>query len=268
MNPYASENKNPVSFKNTDPTGNCPLLLLHGFCEDHSLWDRFSAQYPEINLITPDLPGFGCSPHSTLSTIPDIADAIIDLLNNLNVNNFAVAGHSMGGYVALQIAAVIPDRIKGLGLLHSHPYADSPTRKAIRDKAIDLLIAGKKELYLNQLFHGLFHPDYLANNESVLKQLIEKASLNNSSGIIQAIQAMRDRMDQQQVLVEAKFPVLFLLGKQDPLLPLTEQLPILSLPKITCLTLLDRVAHMGMFENSERFNQSLHDFYQLALTYN
>src|SRR5215208_3562542 len=101
-------------------TGN-PLVLLHGFPLDHHLWDEVVPLLEDMfDIILPDLRGFG---ESTTADSPygmdDYASDIAGLLDELSIHKVAVAGHSMGGYVALAFARLYPERISGLGLVSS-----------------------------------------------------------------------------------------------------------------------------------------------------
>jgi len=65
-------------------------------------------------------------------TIADMADDVIALLDALKIEKAAIVGHSMGGYVALEIARKVPGRVSGLGLVSTQALPDAPDRKAGR----------------------------------------------------------------------------------------------------------------------------------------
>src|SRR3990172_423359 len=80
-----------------------PLILLHGYPLDHSIWESISHMLEtKFDLILPDLRGFGGS--STIDTaygVEDMAGDIAGLMDHLGVSKVYLGGHSMGGYVAL-----------------------------------------------------------------------------------------------------------------------------------------------------------------------
>ncbi|MCY7330179.1 MAG: alpha/beta fold hydrolase, partial [Saprospiraceae bacterium] len=85
-----------------------PLVLLHGFCEDHSVWDAWLAHLPDTPVIRIDLPGFG---HSSLPPANDIshyAEVVRSVLDEQGLRLCILHGHSLGGYVALEFAALYP----------------------------------------------------------------------------------------------------------------------------------------------------------------
>src|SRR5258708_28717038 len=118
-----------------------PLVFLHGFCETHEIWREFikpiSAQF---RIITPDLPGFGKSKKlPDPFTIDQVGNAVGMWLIENQILTSIVIGHSMGGYVALSLAAQHPQLLQGLGLFHSNVFADTNEKKENRNKVIEFV---------------------------------------------------------------------------------------------------------------------------------
>src|SRR6266545_4584990 len=107
-----------------------PLVLLHGYPLDHHLWDEVAPLLEDtFELIIPDLRGFGES--STIDSfyaMEDFAADIAALLDHLEIQKAGLAGHSMGGYIALAFARLYSERLTGLGLVASQAMADAPDR--------------------------------------------------------------------------------------------------------------------------------------------
>src|SRR6266496_6661227 len=114
-----------------------PLVLLHGYPLDHHLWDDIAPLLEDtFELIIPDLRGFGeSSTVDSFYTMEDFAADIAALLDHLEIQKARLAGHSMGGYIALAFARLYPERISGLGLVSSQALADAPDRKEGRYKS-------------------------------------------------------------------------------------------------------------------------------------
>ena len=106
------------------------LVLLHGYPLDHHLWDEVVPLLKDtFDLIIPDLRGFGKSTTvDTPYTMNDFASDLAGLLDQLGIQKVAVAGHSMGGYVALAFARLYPERVRGFALVSSQVLADPPDR--------------------------------------------------------------------------------------------------------------------------------------------
>src|SRR5574339_413099 len=114
-----------------------PLVLLHGYPLDHHLWDDVAPLLEEtFDLILPDLRGFGgSSTVDSFYSMEDMASDIAALLDHLGIQKTAIAGHSMGGYVALAFARLYPERLRGFGLVSSQVLPDPPDRKEGRYKS-------------------------------------------------------------------------------------------------------------------------------------
>ena len=113
-----------------------PLVLIHGYPLDHTTWNELTS-LPEndFDLIIPDLRGMGQSDALDKTyTVVDLASDIAGLLDHLKVQKAFIAGHSMGGYVALAFARTYPNRVRGLGMISSQVLADPPERKEGRYK--------------------------------------------------------------------------------------------------------------------------------------
>ena len=95
-----------------------PPLLLHGSCGDGTVWGRqMAALGGRLPLLIPDLPAHGRSDGPAAPTVDDLAAQLICLADHLHIDRFALAGHSLGGAVALHLAARYPQRITALTLV-------------------------------------------------------------------------------------------------------------------------------------------------------
>ena len=87
-----------------------PLVLIHGYPLDHSIWDEVAGLLEnDFDLIIPDVRGFGESTAvDEPYTMTNLAGDVAALLDSLEIEKAAFAGHSMGGYVALAFAKAFP----------------------------------------------------------------------------------------------------------------------------------------------------------------
>ena len=152
----------------------------------------------------------------------------------------------------------------GLGLFHSHPFTDSEERKTVRRRGIETLQAGKRDLYITQLFPNLFAPAFLESNPAILQALINNGKKQSAAGIIAALQAMIDRRDHTDTLEEVDCPVLFLLGALDTLVPPDQGLKAALLPIVADVHLFPAIAHMGMWEAPEESAGMLQSFWSFC----
>lgn len=241
-----------------------PLVLLHGFCEDHAVWLPIKSLLKAPSLLLMDMPGFGASVNPTPADMSTYAEAVLTVLDAEHIARCILVGHSMGGYVALEFASRWPTRLAGLGLFHSHPFEDSEERKTARLRGMETLKSGKRDLYVSQLFPDLFAPEFLTQNPDVLNELISNGKNQSPEGISAALQAMLTRRDHQEALKVANFPVLFILGAQDTLVPPELGLKAALLPEVVDLHLLLEAAHMAMFECREETVRILDSFWDFC----
>lgn len=100
-----------LNFKRYSEQGE-PLLVLHGLFGSLNNWAwhcrRFAEQFAVIAL---DLRNHGASPHSNDMSYPLMADDVLELMDDLDLEQAHVLGHSMGGKVAMQLALTHPQRI-------------------------------------------------------------------------------------------------------------------------------------------------------------
>ncbi|HXD09133.1 MAG TPA: alpha/beta hydrolase, partial [Anaerolineales bacterium] len=188
-----------------------PLMLLHGYPLDHHLWDDVVPLLKDtFDLIIPDLRGFGES--ATVSTpysMNDFASDIAGLLDQLGIQKTALAGHSMGGYVALAFAERYPERMSGLALVSSQVLADPPDRKEGRYKTA-AEVAEKGISGVVETMTPKFTSD--SRWQAFARESMEK---QQPAAYIGALKAMADRADSTGLLSTIEYPVVVIHGDAD-----------------------------------------------------
>lgn len=245
-----------------------PVVLLHGFCEDSRIWEDFKQDLLEENyrVVTIDLPGFGESEVVRPASIQYYAEAVLAVLDAKKLIEVIAIGHSMGGYTALALAELAPERLRGLGLFHSQPYADSLEKKGARHKQIDFINRQGHQLYVKQLVPKLFASSYGLSHPFDLDKLIHRAARYQADGIIAGLEAMANRPDRAAVLQQISCPVLFIVGEEDTAVPVEASRNQLALPAIADIHVLEKVAHMGMIEARRKTQLMVRQFVAFCLS--
>lgn len=240
----------PVSYQ-ISGTGSC-LFLLHGFCEDHTVWDNFRTRFDaQFTVICPDIPGFGDSPTCEGFRVEMMAAIANHILEAEGIESCYFVGHSMGGYVALAFAEKYAPKLKGLCLFHSQPFADTEEKQQNRRKTIDFMEKWGVAPFVKELIPKLFSAKFIEENDVFIYEFIAKAALYPKEGLIEATHAMIHRPDRSQVLADLDCPVLFIIGGLDEAIPKEASEAQIHLPKSATAIVLNEVAHMGMIEAEE-----------------
>ncbi|HEV2353945.1 MAG TPA: alpha/beta fold hydrolase, partial [Puia sp.] len=153
-----------------------PVILLHGFAEDATVWDNQAEALGKIaRVIIPDLPGSGGSPLAGRPvTMESMATGIRELLDDLRIGKTILIGHSMGGYISLAFAALYPERLHAFGLFHSTAYPDTEEKKSTRRKAIGFIRSNGAAPFIRQSTPNLFSPTTRERRPDLIESTIEK----------------------------------------------------------------------------------------------
>jgi pimeloyl-ACP methyl ester carboxylesterase len=117
--------------------GGNAVVLLHGFGVDSAAWNaQINYLQENYRVIAPDLPGIGVSEFTSDVSMEGVAAIVKEILDAEEIEQAAVIGHSLGGYIALAFAEKYPELLSGLGLFHSTAVADNEEKKASRKKGI------------------------------------------------------------------------------------------------------------------------------------
>ena len=238
-----------------------PLVFVHGFCEDSSMWADFIQPFSANHqVILMDLPGFGQSEIQDEATIYHFAKAIKYVLDDLGIADCIMIGHSMGGYTTLAFAEYFSEYLSGFCLFHSHPFADSEEKKENRRKTIGFIQKHGSMPFLRQMIPNLFSKDFRQSHPELVAKMIHQAAEYPEKGITNGLEAMINRPNRAAVLEKTTVPVLLIIGKQDEAVPYELSLKMCSLADITEVQILESVGHMGMFEDTASTQNMIANF--------
>ncbi len=230
-----------------------PLVLVHGYPLDHHLWDEVAPLLENtFDLILPDLRGFGeSSTVDSFYAMEDFASDIAGLLDQLGIQKTAIAGHSMGGYVALAFARLFPEHIRGLGLVASQAAADTTERKEARYKSA-AEVADKGIGSVVETMTSKFTADQKL--QAFARQSMERQP---PAAYIGALKAMAERVDSTPLLASFLFPVVLIHGDADQLIPIDRAREVKAVLPKAHLVEISGAGHMPMMEAKEKTAQAL-----------
>lgn len=131
---------------------------------------------------------------------------------------FALAGHSMGGYIAFEIMRQAPERVAKLALLNTQARPDTPEATARRRGQIARVQSGEFRAVLDELFPGFVHPS--RRGDASLRQLVyDMGDDVGAEAFVRQQAAVMTRPDSRPALAWIKCPTLVLSGDEDNTIP-------------------------------------------------
>ena len=229
------------------------LVLLHGFLQNLDVWSSYVLSYMnDFRVITIDLPGH-------VHTMDFMAKIVKSVLNEAGVDQCVMVGHSMGGYVALSFADKYPFALRGLGLINSHPLADSEEHIQQRE-AICRQVAENRAAFILGFMATLFDSSKRAALSKDIKDQQDQCLLTSAAAITAAQHGMAERPSRVQTLAKLDVPTFFVYGKNDPRIPVEVALGSAIVAKRPEILLLEDVAHMAFVEEREYLKPRLYNF--------
>jgi len=226
-----------VHLRDVGPRGDAtPLVLLHGTSASLHTWEGWSAALQgQHRVVSFDLPGFGLTgPFSGRYASwtyrgDDLARFVLELLDRLQIRQFAIAGNSLGGEVAWRVASLAPERVRRLVLVDAAGYELKPESVPIGFRLA--MLPGVNRLFEWLLPRGVVEAsvrDVYGDPAKVTPQLVDRyfelaLREGNRAALVQRFHAQA--IDQREVdagvarLRALKLPTLVIWGGRDRLIP-------------------------------------------------
>jgi pimeloyl-ACP methyl ester carboxylesterase len=240
------------------------IVLLHGFPLDRTMWERQISEFAEdFRVITLDLRGHGASPAPDGTyTMDQMADDVLETLDSLGLTEpFVVGGLSMGGYVAMSIAARHPERLKGLMLINTRAKADTPETARIREELAQIVLReGKVDAVVGTMAPRLVSPSTLVNHPELMTRLQEQMNAISPTGVVNTLRGLAIRPDRTEALARFRKPTLMIAGADDLLIPITESNEMAAVIPDANLVVIPHAGHLAPLENPEATNTAIRHF--------
>lgn len=249
-----------------------PIVLLHGFPLDHTMWNaQIATLQSTFRVIAPDLRGFGASQLAEGDAENGVgmeryAADVIGLLDSLQISEPVVlAGLSMGGYVAWQVALRWPDRIRGLVPCDTRAVADADEPRAARFKMAEAAMqAGNSSPALAMMpkLLGAETREQRPEVEALLRAMIERQT---AEAVAAAQRGMARREDVRGKLDKITADSLCIVGAEDAISPPAEMHEFAALlaksgDDDVRIIEIDHAGHMTPLENPAAFTVALAAF--------
>lgn len=213
-----------------------PLVLLPGLLCDEALWRHQVESLADLaHFLIPDL------------SLDDSVRAMAGRVLAEAPARFALAGLSMGGYVAQEILRQAPARVTRLALLDTSFKADSDDQKARRLALLELAKTGQFKGVTPRLLPTLVHPDHL-NDARLVATVTAMAERIGREAFFRQQTAIMGRPDGRADLARIACPTLVLCGRQDALTPLEIHREMASLIPGASLVIVEESGHLPPLE--------------------
>lgn len=215
------------------------LILLPGLLCDGALWRHQTTHLADqIEVQVADL------------TLDNTVSAMAARVLAQAPPTFALAGLSLGGYVAQEIMRQAPDRVERLALVDTNARADNEDQRKARGDLIKLADVGKFKGVTPRLLPSLIHPSRM-EEPAVAGVVMEMAERVGQQAFKRQQEAIMDRKDGRGDLEAIRIPTLILAGRQDALCPPKVQQEMAERLPNGKLVLVEDCGHLVSLERPE-----------------
>ena len=240
----------PLRSPGVPPPGTVPLLLLPGIVCDHAAWDPVIATLSRFGV---------CQVHETGPdrTLGAMAERVLAAAPP----TFALAGHSMGGRVAIEVVRRAPGRVERLALLDTgiRPLAAGAAGDDERAGRYALLALARRDglrVMGRAWVRRMVHPDRLEDT-SLIEAILDMIERQTPDRFEAQIEALLARPDGGPVLRSVDCPTLVLCGRQDGWSPVAQHEEIAAMTPGSRLEIIDDCGHMSTMERPAEVGSAL-----------
>ena len=226
-------------------TQRIPLALLPGLLLDAGLWQAQSEALSDIADIR-------VADFTAQDNVGDMARSVLTAMPE----RFALAGLSMGGYVAFEIMRQAPHRVALLALMDTQARLDAPEDTSRRRGLIELALKGKFHGVTRMLLPMLVHKDAL-EDEAITGAIMTMAERCGRDVFVRQQAAIMERPDSLPGLGRIACTTLVLCGREDARTPLARHEEMLQGIHSASLTVIDDCGHLPPLEKPAEVNQAL-----------
>jgi pimeloyl-ACP methyl ester carboxylesterase len=225
------------------------LILLPGLLCDDALWTHQVAFLDEIaDVRVADL--------TREDNIPDMARHVLARAPE----HFAIAGMSMGGYVAQEIMRQAPHRVQALALLDTNARADLPDQIERRKALMEEAELGQFKGIGPKLLPALVHPDF-AKDEDITATVLGMAARVGKDAFLRQQNAIMHRVDGLADLPHINCPTLVLCGADDAVTPVKVHAEmVIAIGDNADLVVVEHCGHLSPLEQPEEVSAAMFDW--------
>jgi len=227
-----------------------PLIFCHGSGGRHHHWlYQLKVLKDEANPIAVDLPGHGRSEGTPANTVTSYREWLYRFYKAAGVGPLVLAGHSMGGAIALDFALNHPDDVLGLILV------GSGGRLRVLPDFLDELAKGSVPKSISEFLYG----------PAASKELLQKGQeeiMSTAASVYYADFCACDKFDVMEKLPRIEHPALMICGSEDSLTPVKYSRYLEDKLPRGQVEVIEGAGHMVMLEKPDQVNLAISNFFK------
>jgi len=253
---------NGLNFAYTDQGQGMPVVLLHAFPQNRTMWEpQVRALSKTHRIIAPDFRGFGESDAPLWRyTLDQFADDVAGLLDHLAIKQAVLVGLSMGGYTLFAFYRKHAGRVKGLVLADTRAQADTEEGRAGRFAMAQTAYTKGAGAIAEIMVPKLLSPVALQSKSKLVGQVRAAIEQTQISGIAGALMAMAERPDSVPLLSRIACPTLVITGELDGPTPPADGQLMAERISGACLEIIPQAGHLSNLEQPEAFTGAVESF--------
>ncbi len=244
-----------------DSGGGMPVVLLHGFPHDRSIWSaQLRGLSGQCRCIAPDLRGFGESDVAPPYSMDQYADDVALLLDALRIERAVIAGLSMGGYVTLAFWRRHAERVLALILADTRAPGDTAESAAKRRELAAVAKAHGGAAVADAMIAGMIGKRTRQRHPELVTHIHGMLASAPTAGVIGALDALVARPDSTATLATIDVPTLIVVGEDDALTPVADARALHAGIADSALEILKGAGHLSNVERPAAFNHVAIEF--------
>jgi len=241
-----------------EDTSRKTLILIHGAGGDHLSWPTQLRRLSGYRVYSPDLPGHGKSRGHGLQRIPAYGETILNWIRGLNLPKVILAGHSMGGAIALWLAVNHPELMHGLVLM------STGTSLPVNLSLIEELAT---QVGFTTAVDNIMRWSFSPKIEPALVENVKKHMLKMRPSVVAGDFRACDRFDIKEELDQIQVPTLVMVGDEDKMTPIRFSEELVHGIKGAELEVVKASGHMIAIEQPEVVATKVRSFMEQVLTF-
>jgi pimeloyl-ACP methyl ester carboxylesterase len=259
---HAFVNNAHIFYTEEGPAGGLPVLFLHGFPFNHTMWlGQLKAVGAFCRGVAYDIKGHGLSDVGDGQySIEAHVDDLIAILDTLGIDRAVIAGLSMGGYITLRALERNPERFLAAVLCDTRSEPDTSEARVRRFEGVKTVKREGSALFADTFVKAVFAPESFTRKPDAVAMIHRIIEATPPLSLAGTLLALASRTDTTPSLGKIRIPTLILVGEHDAVTPVDASRSMHELIAGSELHVIPGAGHMSNLENPEAFNEKLTAF--------